>query len=95
MSMKLADMSFGNVHPRDIHKGDILWESGQYGSIQFEVINDPTHVDGRWEWKARTWHGTEDYLITDGYEHYGPRIYRQPVYMHNQKPLDYKDEQNT
>lgn len=74
-------MDFNPIHAKDIRKGDILWESGQYGSIQFEVLDKPTHINGKWEWKARTGkRGIVDYLIVDGYEHYGPRIYRQPVY---------------
>jgi len=88
------ETDFNQVNPRDIHKGDILWESGQYGSIQFEVLNEPTHVDGKWEWKARTTkHGVVDYLITDGMEHYGPEIYRNVVYAFGIEPLEDTDEE--
>lgn len=75
-------MDFSTVHARDIKKGDVLWESSSYGNLQFEVLNDPVHNVDRWEWQARTaQRGTVDYVIVDGYEHYGPRIYRNPVYM--------------
>lgn len=80
-------MDFNHIHPRDIHKGDRLWESGQYGSVEFIVKEEPIHEDGKWKWVGITSNGEGDYLITDGYEHYGPRIYKQPVYSHNIKPL--------
>lgn len=35
---------FNPVHPKDIKKGDILLESGQYGSIEFEALNNPTKL---------------------------------------------------
>lgn len=71
------------VHPSKIHKGDILWESSQYGNIQFEVVDEPVHNVDKWEWQGKTARrGVIDYLVVDGYGHYGPHIYKQPVYMH-------------
>ena len=81
-------MDPNRVYPKDIHKGDRLWDSGQYGSVEFIVKDEPTHIDGKWEWIAITNDGEDSFLITDGFEHYGPRIYKKPVYLHDVEPLN-------
>ena len=70
------------IHPSKIHKGDLLWECSQYGSIQIEILTEPEHEVDKWTWKAKTpGSNLMDYLITDGLEHYGPKIYAGPVYL--------------
>lgn len=85
--MENNNIDIRNVDPSQMKKGDVLWESGQCGSTEFIVKDDPTFNDGKWEWIGITDNGEVEYLITEGAEHYGPRIYKVPVYGGNLNPL--------
>jgi len=69
------------IHPKDLKLGDSFYESYYGVNAYMIVIKEPTHIDGKWEWTAMNENGEEvEYLITDGYEHYGPSIYSEPAY---------------
>lgn len=77
------------LRSKDIKKGQRLWECHQFGCIEFEVLNDPIEEDGGFKWEGRTQRrGIISFHIQTGFEHYGPQIYRTPVYMGNQEPLE-------
>jgi hypothetical protein len=79
---------FDQVDRFSIHKGDVLFESSQYGSIEVEFIDEPV-VDGdKWTAQGRAHDRTIDFLVTKGFEHYGPRFYKLPQYTHNIERLD-------
>lgn len=66
--------------------GDVFYESS-YGSeleaTVTEAVTTTVDKDSRtqYRWKAETSAGHEiSYLITEGYEHYGPRITLTPMY---------------
>lgn len=76
-----------DLSPSDIKVGDIFYECEAGMNIEAKVTVAPivsNEFEGRkqWSWKAEnTQNGdTIDYLITEGLEHYGPRLYRQPQY---------------
>lgn len=64
--------------------GDVFYEC-EYGvQATIKVTEKPYRTDeGQWKWKGEIIETTDnnimmlgecDYLITEGYEHYGPRI---------------------
>lgn len=68
---------------KTLKKDQIFYEC-QYGkNLEFVVVTEPTCDNGKWEWTARNTKSNEiiNFLITEGYEHYGPRIYSQPQYV--------------
>lgn len=84
-------ISFDVVHPKDIKKGDILWESNQFVNIQFKVIDNPKLKDGSWSWRGKTSkRGIIDFVWNERYSHYGPKIYSQPVYQGNEEYIGEK-----
>lgn len=71
------------LHPRDMNVGDVFCEHDSFsGTITAKVTIKP-YTEGKlmgrpqWRWKATNEaNGSEiDYLLTEGMEHYGPRIY--------------------
>ena len=66
---------------------DEFIELVSYASIIVRCTEAPVRSEtGAWRWKGvRVDNGQEiDYLITEGYEHYGPKLYPVsdfPVYM--------------
>lgn len=78
------------IHPSEFNVGSVFWECNHYmGSVKFTVshkpisqqfkIGDRTYT--QWIWKAVNEQGGEhDFVLTDGLEHYGPSLYREPVY---------------
>lgn len=79
-------MSYNFKQVKSFKIGERYWESGQYGSINFEVTSDPvvtTHSHGdRVEFMARDVNSGHEirYILSEGYEHYGPQIYDMPMY---------------
>lgn len=75
---------------KDLKVGNIFYEC-QYGiNIEFEVsevpVSSTVNLMGKertqWTWKAKTKKGIEeDFLLTEGLEHYGPKLYRAPQYV--------------
>lgn len=85
------------IHPKDLDVGSKFVEYDSFcGSVTAVCTQKPTqNVDGdgkvKWRWKAQVV-GTGrdvDYLLTEGFEHYGPRIYREDSVL---LPRKYKGE---
>lgn len=86
----------------DLEVGMVYYEcsSGMnlQGTVVSPVVESAIFTMGKerkqWCWVAERKNGTKfDCAITEGFEHYGPRIYREPQYgsyNHETKQLDYK-----
>lgn len=77
MSLKLTDLKIG----------DVFYECKSGVNVEAKVTEAVTEHEGyegrkEWRWTAvNTQNGEEiAYLITDGFSHYGPRLYNQPQY---------------
>jgi hypothetical protein len=79
--MKEVDM---RIHPRDLKMNDIFYECEYGKNMKMIVTEKPALIEGdrnKWAWKAMCSNGyIYDYLITEGLEHYGPKIYSVPEY---------------
>lgn len=78
------------LEPTDLTVGQTYYECASGINLEAEVISPvevSSFVDGdrerkQYRWKAKRRDGTEfDCLITEGFEHYGPRIYLEPQYV--------------
>ena len=88
-------MSFSFEQIAALKKGAVIWEGSQYGSLQVELLTDPsvTEVTGdsshegekKVEFLAKVVNyegGREiNYLVNNRYMHYGPKLYTQNPYM--------------
>ena len=81
-------MSFSFEKVKSLKQGQIIWECGQYGSLQVELLEDPyTRMsEGGYEqvlFKAKEVKGGREinYLLTDKHMHYGPRLYNENQYI--------------
>lgn len=65
----------------ELKVGDVFYEC-EYGTNLRMVVTKPIIFENdQWKWKAIDEDGKEvDYLITKGYEHYGPKLYSYPAY---------------
>lgn len=71
------------LKPQDLNVGDLFVEHDSFaGSVTCRVTEKPLKkgtamARDQWEWKAvNVDTGVEiEYLLTEGFEHYGPRIY--------------------
>lgn len=69
------------LHPKDLNVGDVFYEFAFGKNLEMTVVEEVTHEYGQYRWVTEDKNGERfDYLITDGYEHYGPKIYSMPVY---------------
>lgn len=69
------------LHPKDLNVGDVFYEFAFGENLEMTVVEEVTNEYGQYRWVAEDKNGERfDYLITDGYEHYGPKIYSMPVY---------------
>jgi len=68
---------------QNIKAGDIYYECSSGCNLQLQAITQPYNENGAWQWKAiRVKTGDMvDYLITEGYEGYGPKLYSEPQYV--------------
>ncbi len=81
-------MTTNRLTPADLKVGDVFYECEGGFNVEARVIEAPSQLpdayDGRtqWQWKAvNTQTGVEiEYRLTEGLEHYGPRIYSAPQY---------------
>lgn len=74
----------GNIIIENIKIGDIHYEFDYGFGIKCEVLTLPVrNDDGQWEWKSKNLNTGEkiDYLITEGFEHYGPKLYDYKAYI--------------
>ena len=80
----MKKLSYENL--KNIKKGDILYECEAGSNIEFEVIEEPTEIysdsleQNQLKWVGKTEKGTVNFLITEKLAHYGPKIYRHPIY---------------
>ena len=75
---------------KNLKIGDTFWECGYRTNVEY-TVTDPPKVDtvyfedrevNQWAWKAISTDGNEiDFLITEGFEHYGPKLYYYQAYM--------------
>lgn len=67
---------------QQLNVGDIFFESGYGTELQLQTLTKPQRSDtGQWTWKAKCTDGrTIEYLISEGFEHYGPSIYVEGGY---------------
>ena len=78
--------------PEDMNIGDIFYECQSGYNIMCKVLTRPewTNEDvfgtssRHWKWLGQNVHNREkiQYGLTEGLEHYGPRLYREPQYAH-------------
>lgn len=90
-----------SLHFKDLKTGDIVYEDA-CGSLEVLVISDPTSSmvdfgdgEARRQWmflgmvpSAAGGSSVVEFLTTEGWEHYGPRLYREP----NMVPVYYLPE---
>lgn len=77
------------VKPVDLKVGDVFYECSAGMNLRMVVIKPVIHSGDQWKWVAEDESGEPcSYLITDGYEHYGPKIYTEPQYV---RGMDYAD----
>lgn len=67
-----------SLHPKELNVGDVFYERVWGDLLKMTVVEDVVQENGQWRWVAESDVGERiDYLLTDGYEHYGPKIYRE------------------
>lgn len=79
--------SIPDTEVKNLKKGDIVYEC-QYGqNIRTMLVSAPEGAVGvdekpAWKWQAvNTVTGEEiEYMLTEGFSHYGPRLYNAPQY---------------
>lgn len=73
----------GGISISDINIGDIHYEF-EYGiGTKCKVISKPRrNKEGKWTWQAENLKNGSviDYLVTEGFEHYGPNLYDYEAY---------------
>lgn len=70
---------------RTLKKGDIIYECDYGTNIKIEITTDITRTDNggevSYKWEAVSDTGdTIDYMISERYPHYGPKLYLDPQY---------------
>jgi hypothetical protein len=78
--------------PDDLNVGDIFYECQSGYNIKCKVLTRPEWVEQEFAGKTRkywTWFAENvfsgekiTYGLTEGLEHYGPRLYSEPQYAH-------------
>lgn len=68
---------------KTMKNGDVFYECEYGRNYEFIVVTEPKCDNNKWTWTAKNTKTDQivEYLITEGYEHYGPRIYSQPQYV--------------
>jgi len=74
---------------KEMRKDETFWNSSQTGNYEYTVGKEPREVyseslqKNQLMWTGiNTSNGEEDnFLITEGLEHYGPSIYSYPAYV--------------
>ena len=80
------------MKPNELNVGDIFYECQSGMNIEAKVVTQPTSenidISGKeriqWKWLAVNTTTKEeiDYCLTEGLEHYGPRLYSEPQYVY-------------
>lgn len=83
------------LKPHEIKNGTVFYESAYGVDIRFTATSDPrkdeiylaheTCPRTQWSWEAVNQETGEvtSFLVTEGLEHYGPKIYSKPAYYHS------------
>ena len=67
---------------KELKIGDVFYECQSGHNLKMIVTSTPIIKDGKITWTAKNMLGDEvDYLVTEGLEHYCPRIYDRPQYV--------------
>ena len=67
---------------KDLEIGDVFYECQSGHNLKMTVKTAPVIKDGQMTWIAQNTLGDEvDYLVTEGLERYGPRLYDSPQYV--------------
>jgi len=67
----------------ELHVGDRIFEEYFRTSYEVEVLTEPDFDPtdgGKWCFKGMTVSGEIDFMMTEGLEHYGPRLERSAMY---------------
>lgn len=70
------------ISPDDLTYGSVFYECDYGMCIKLKVTSFITFKDNQWTWTAVDLGSGEevDYLVTKGFEHYGPKLYSDPDY---------------
>ena len=74
----------GNIIVENIQIGDIHYEYGPFKEeLKVEVATKPVKDGDYWTWQSRDVETGQviDYLVTEGYAHYGPELYDYQAYI--------------
>jgi len=81
-----------SVKPSELNVGDVFYECQSGYNIKCKVLTRPEFTEEltfgklrrHWKWFAENACNSEKiaYGFTEGLEHYGPRLYSEPQYMH-------------
>ena len=82
---------YSNLSPADFTVGDTIYECQSGLNIKVEVTSRPEYVletsfgteRKYWTWSGKNVYSGEAiaYALTEGLEHYGPRLYSEPQYV--------------
>ena len=78
---------------KEFKVGDIFYECDYGDNLKFEVLTCPEESNSgpdnrkQLSWRGKNLETNEEvsFLITEGLEHYGPKLYDQPAYMNFKK----------
>lgn len=74
---------------KTLKKGDTFYECQSGQNIEATVTSDVIHMGAVYTWSAVDEEGNElSYRITEGFQHYGPRLYTSPQYACFSKERD-------
>jgi hypothetical protein len=78
--------------PEDMNIGDIFYECQSGINLKCKVLTRPEYTNEvysgiakrHWKWVAENVYNGDkiNYGLTEGFEHYGPRLYSEPQYVH-------------
>lgn len=71
---------WNQVPLKEIKSGEIVWECDGGECIELEVTATPYENHWGWNIPVRTMSGEATFGHMHGYQHYGPKLYRRPVY---------------
>ena len=93
---EIMTISFNEIFEFEV--GDIIYECSSGANVEVRIETKPVEVVVHKTRRALKWTATNtetgaliEYLITEGLEFYGPRLYRRPMYI-SKSVLNYKKE---
>lgn len=65
----------------NLQMGDVFYECEKGTNMKMTVVTPVVFENNQWKWQAKSeQYEFIDYLVTKGYEYYGPKIYSRPMY---------------